>query len=350
MDNWSSVASRIGQILPGLPAIYLVRDSLERWLDGGPGYASGGMAGDGEVHLAEDEYLMTGTAGLLGLAEYLDHSGTSAWLASFRPQVARQLTLMRHRDVDDDGIVESRYRHGQSGGHQWSTNWYDVVSYGWKDAFSNALLFRALKLLAQVLPRLEGLDLAVGLEEWAEKLKANYYPSFFNGRTGWLAGWKCRKGLLHDSAFLAVNGAAVCSGVIGGERARDVIRNIWKEAQRVGLPDPRLGLPGNLWPIPDEDMVELMHGKPMGFYLNGGLTHSQSCRFVGALYKVGMTQEGDTLLEALCETLADGTAFGGCNTGVDWRYWDGGVCGYEGILTDQFGILAVAMDRYCLTE
>jgi len=63
-----------------------------------------------------------------------------------------------------------------------------------------------------------------------------------------------------------------------------------------------------------------------------------------------MTKEGGTLLEALCETLADATAFGGCNSGVDWRYWDGGECGYEGILTDQFGILAVAIDQYGLKD
>jgi len=328
----------------------MVGDSLERWLDGGPGYASGGMGGQGGVHLAEDEYIMTGTAGLLGLAEYLDHCGTATWLAAFGPQVERQLELMRRRDVDDDGIVESSYRHGQSGGHQWSTNWYDVISFGWKDAFSNAFLFRALELLARALPRLGRPDLATGIEDWAQKLKANYFSTFFNERTGWLAGWRCRKGALHDSAFLAVNGAAVCSGVIDGDRARGIVSNLWMEAQRVGLPDPRLGLPGNLWPIPDEDMVELMHGKPMGYYLNGGLTHSQSCRFVGALYKVGMTKEGGTLLEALCETLADATAFGGCNSGVDWRYWDGGECGYEGILTDQFGILAVAIDQYGLKD
>jgi hypothetical protein len=63
-----------------------------------------------------------------------------------------------------------------------------------------------------------------------------------------------------------------------------------------------------------------------------------------------MMKEGDTLLQSLCESLADGTAFGGCNSGIDWRFWDGGPCGYEGILTDQFGILAVAMDRYGLKE
>jgi hypothetical protein len=348
MDNWSSVASRIGVVSDGLHALDLVRYSLERWLDRGPGYASGGMDGDGEVHAAEDEYIMTGTAALLGLAEYLDHRGTPTWLNSFGQQIKQQLVSMRARDVDDDGIVESIYRDGVSGGHAWSTNWYDAVSFGWKDAFSNALLYRALVLLARALPGLGRPDLAAGLDQWADKLKLSFYPAFFNPETGWLAGWRCRKDLLHDYAFLPVNGAAVCAGVVDGDRAASIIRALWEEVQRVKLPDPRLGLPGNLRPIPDADMIEFMHGKPMGFYLNGALTHSQSCRFVDALYRVGMTKEGDTLLEALCETLGDCSAFGGCNSGIDWRYWDGGPCGYEGILTDQFGILAVAIDRYGL--
>jgi hypothetical protein len=304
------------------------------------------MSDDSTPHPAEDEYVTTGTAGLLGLAEYLVHSGTPMWVDSFAPQIEEQLARMRARDVDGDGIVESIFRSGISGTFHWSTNWYDAVSFGWKDAFSNALLHRALLLLSTALPRLGKPGLGGGLTEWAERLRANYLPAFLNEETGWLAGWRCKKGFLHDYAFLVVNGAAVCCGAVQGNQAASIIRNLWNETLRVGMPDPRLGLPGNLRPIPDDDMIDLMHGAPMGFYLNGGLTHSQSRHFVGALYAVGMTKEADALLEALCERLSDCTAFGGCGSGIDWRYWDGGPCGYEGLLTDQFGILAVALDRY----
>jgi len=346
MDNWSAVAIRIGQILPGVHALDLVRDSLERWLDEGPGYASGKMIRDGDTHFAEDEYLMTGTAALLGLAEFLAHNTDPGWLDRYAPAIERMLSRMRARDLDGDGLIESPWRLGISGQYQWSTNWFDVVSFGWKDAFANALLYRALVLLAGTLTSSPHPGLAGGLEDWAERLNKNYYPTFYNPVTGWLAGWRCKEGKLHDYAFLAVNGAAYNTGAVGEEQGRPMIRQLYDECLRVGLPDSRLGMPGNLWQIPDADLVEIMHGQGMGHYINGGLTHSQSRHFVGALYKAGMRDEADALLLGLCESLADGTAFGGCNSGVDWRYWDGWPCGYEGLLTDQFGILAIAMDRY----
>jgi hypothetical protein len=31
---------------------------------------------------------------------------------------------------------------------------------------------------------------------------------------------------------------------------------------------------------------------------------------------------------------------------VDWRLWDGTPSGYQGLLCDQFGMIAVALERY----
>ena len=346
MDNWSAITTRMEKILPNLAPVDLLRDSLERWLDGGPGYASGPLLQDGKVHEAEDEYLMTGTAGLLGLAEYLQHSGTSEWAHSFRNQIQKKLRQMRARDLDDDGLIESKYRTGVSGTGQWSTTWMDVVSFGWKDSWTNALLYPALRTLAAVLPRLDQIDLANGLSEWAALLKKNYYSTFYNSKTGWLAGWRCAEDKLHDYGFLAVNGAAVCAGLLEEIDARTIIERLWQETRKVQIPNPRYGLPISLWPIPDKDLADIMQGYPQGFYGNGACTHSQARHFVDALYCVGMKKEADFLLEHLCSSLADGLVYGVCKSGVDARYWDGWPCGYEGLLTDQFGILSSALRRY----
>lgn len=346
MDNWSAIMTRMDRILPNLAPVDLLRDSLERWLDGGPGYASGPLLQDGKVHEAEDEYLMTGTAGLLGLAEYLQHSGTPAWAKAFQRQIGKKLTQMRSRDLDGDGLIESKYRTGVSGTGQWSTTWMDVISFGWKDSWTNALLYPALCILARELPRLGLAELAKGLPDWAELLKKNYLPAFYNTKTGWLAGWRCAEDRLHDYGFLAVNGAAVCGGLLEPIEARTIIEKLWQESRRVQTPNPRFGLPISLWPIPDADLADIMQGYPHGFYGNGACTHSQSRHFVDALYCVGMKKEADFLLEHLCSSLAEGLVYGACKSGLDARYWDGWPCGYEGLLTDQFGILSSVLKRY----
>ncbi len=348
MDCWSALATTFGEVLPGLDAVELLRDSLERWLDGGPGYAAGTMRDDGELRPAEDEYLITGVGTLLGAADYIAHTRDGAWLKRYAPRLRAKLTALAARDIDGDGLIESPYRRGVSGEHDWSTNWWDVVSFGWKDAYVNALLFRTLTLFAEVLPALGAHDLAKGLDAWRARIRDAFEPTFLNPQTGWIAGWRCAEDRLHDYAFLAVNGTVVNSGVLAEETSSRITRALWDEYQRVGAPDPRLGLPNNLWKIPDDDLTEPMEGFPHGFYLNGALSHSQSRHFVDALLRTGMVDEGEALLEALCETLGDGTAFGGSQTGRDWRYWDGAQCGYEGLLTEQFGIMAVAIERHGL--
>ena len=87
---------------------------------------------------------MTGAAGLLGLAEYLHHCGTNDWLQRYREQIRTKLLQMKARDFDADGLIESKYRTGVSGTGQWSTTWFDVISFGWKDSWTNALLYPAL--------------------------------------------------------------------------------------------------------------------------------------------------------------------------------------------------------------
>lgn len=346
MDTWSALAVYSPSLLPHVPAMDLVRISLERWLGGGPGYTSGPLIEEGVIHLAEDEYLMTGTACLLGLADYIENSGTAEWVKTYEKPIRNRLEQMKRRDLDGDGLIESPYRTGTSGTGQWSTCWFDVISFGWKDAISNSLLFAALQKLSQSLPALGFCELADGLEEWASIIKKHFFSTFYNEETGWLAGWRCKDDRLHDHAFLFVNGAAVNSGLIEPEKAKSIIVKLWEETKRVKMPDPKLGLPGNLWNIPNEDRSDIIQGYPMGYYQNGGRTHSQSRHFLAALYRVGMVQEADWLLERLCQGMDEGLVFGANKTGIDWRYWDDRPCGYEGLLTDQFGFLAVALERF----
>ncbi|MEO6874936.1 MAG: hypothetical protein ABI222_08950 [Opitutaceae bacterium] len=346
LDTWAAVILPMGAVLPGFRAEDLLRYSLERWLAGGPGYAAGRLLQDGRAHDAADEYLMTGTAALRGLGDYLRQTADREWFQRHREPILQRIAEARRRDLDGDGLIESSYRTGISGTGQWSTCWYDVISFGWKDAFANAILHGALRQLAAAFRRF-GLEAeAADLAAWADQLRASYGPAFWVEKSGWFAGWRSQDGELHDHAFLAVNGAAVDAGLVEPADARRLLRRLLIEAKRVGMPDAVLGLPGNLWAIPDRDLADIMQGYPLGYYQNGGRTHAQARHFVMALYRAGLVREGDRLLERLCAGLAEARVFGGGQSGVDWRYWDDRPCGYEGLLTDQFGVLEAIFWRW----
>jgi len=125
-----------------------------------------------------------------------------------------------------------------------------------------------------------------------------------------------------------------------------MLQRLLDEADKVGLPSARYGLPANLWPIPDADCADILQGYPLGYYQNGGRTHAQTRHFLRGLYTVGLTEPADRLLEALCDGIVHAGVVGGANSGVDWRFWDDRPCGYEGLLTDQFGFLAIALERW----
>ncbi|RKX36265.1 MAG: hypothetical protein DRP71_00970 [Verrucomicrobia bacterium] len=346
MDTWSALSPGLADLVTGLPAAELVRYSLERWLEEGPSYASGRIVIEGEVHDAEDEYLMTGTAALLGLADYLERDATEGWFRLYENRILAAIDKVRARDLDGDGLIESDWRTGVSGSGQWSTCWFDIISFGWKDAFSNALLYPALVKLSGVLKR-RGLDAkAEELTEWSGRLHNAYLPAFYNPETGWLAGWRCKENRLHDHAFLLINGAAIRCGLVPDNRAREILERLLAEMERVGVPDPALGLPGNLWNVPDEDRTDILRGYPFGYYQNGGRTHAHSRHLLMALYRVGLNKQADRLLEQLSVGFAKASVFGGNQSGVDWRYWDDRPCGYEGLLTDQFGFLEAVFFRW----
>ena len=262
--------------------------------------------------------------------------------------IEQALDAMRARDVDGDGLIASRLRLGRSGEHQWSTNWADVVSFGWKDAWSNAVLYGALRLLADSLHHHGRHRRAAELAAWADQIQAAYLPTFWNETAGWIGGWRSADGRLHDAGHPLINGDAVANGLVEGELARVIMERVWAAFDTVGYRDFANGVPINLFPIPESDLGGVVFGLPIGGYLQGGATHHRTGGLVRGLYRVGMVGEADQLLGALASTTADDSAFGGIGSGVDWRLWDGTASGYEGMLAEGFGFLAAALDRYGL--
>jgi hypothetical protein len=271
---------------------------------------------------------------------------SATWFEAHEARITRAIAAMRARDLDGDGLIESPHRRGVTGEHQWSTTWADVVSMGWQDAWSNAVLYAALRMNAAGFRRFGREAVAADLDGWATRLRAAYAPAFLDERTGWLIGWRSPDGTPHDYCHVQLNGDAVAAGLLDPGQARRLMEAVWAELSRVGYTDLANGLPINLHPVAEEDLGGVVFGLPIGGYLQGGASHHRTGGFVQALYDVGMTEEGDRLLEALCSSVADDSAFGGIGTGRDWRLWDGTPSGYEGLLAEGFGFLAVAVRRW----
>jgi hypothetical protein len=323
----------------------MLEASIARWLTGAPGYGSGHTSrGDFEI---ADEYLMLGADGLYGVGCLLAVTDR-AWFETNEARISGELARMRARDLDGDGLIESRLRQGISGEHQWSTTWADVVSFGWKDGWTNAVLHGALRGIAAGLRRFDRSDAATTLDAWADQLRASYVATFLMPGTAWPIGWRSPDGTPHDYCHPMLIGDAVANGLLDDATAERAMRALWQELAVVGYTDLANGMPINLHPIAEEDLGGVVFGLPIGGYLQGGAVHHRTGGIIRALYRVGMTAEADRLLEALSSTVADDSAFGGVGSGRDWRLWDGTPSGYEGLLAEGFGFLSVALDRWAV--
>lgn len=344
LNDASAIAEQLDPLPFGVHPMELVGDSLERWLNGAPSYGSGRTSHGS--HQLEDEYVHLGADTLLGLARYLRWAPDTVFFDEHAPAIEAAIDKMTARDIDGDGLVESTIRRGRSGEHQWGSAWSDVLSFGGKDAWANAVLHEAWVVLASVLPRLGRGDLAGRIEALDAKLVQRYADVFVDPSSGRVGGWRSDDGMLHDYVFPLVNATAVASGVLDQRVGRRAMESVWSELRIAGFTDHRLGLPFNVHRIPDDDIGGVVFGLPLGCYLQGAASHHRARVVVDALERVGMITESHQLLVDLASTIADDSSFGGLGSGRDWRMWDGTPSGYEGQLVEGFSVLASALRRY----
>lgn len=344
LNDISAIATMLNELPTGVHPMDLVGISLGRWLDGAPSYGSGATSHGS--HRLEDEYVHMAGNTLTAVGRFLQWSDDEAWFERYRSRILREIEQMLARDIDDDGIVESTLRRGVSGEHQWSTAWADVISFGGKDAWANAVVFEAWTELAPALRRFGELALADRIERALVRLQQAYLPTFYNEATGLVAGWRSSDGVLHDYGFSLVNGAACSTELIPVETAARIMGRLLGYWGEVGLDDLRNGIPLNLWRIPESDIGGVIFGLPMGSYQQGGCSHHGARVIVDALTRAGYESEADGLLTDLATTIADDSSFGGLGSGLDWRAWDGTPTGYEGQLAEGFSVLASAIRRY----
>jgi hypothetical protein len=234
----------------------------------------------------------------------------------------------------------------------------DALNCGHKDAYTNALIYRAWRCLAELEGRLHRAPQQARYTQLAEKLKAAYARTLLNPDTGWLGWWKSADGELHDYAAPTVNGLAIEYGLVAPAQGREILAKLRRKMEEAGFTRFDLGVPSMLVPVLRADyLLPDAFGVPkkedgtdtFGQYQNGGISAGHVLHFLAAHYVVGEPEPADRILRAMMERQGRGEFQNGVRDmnkrGIEWTTWDGKPSGYEGYLADSFRFLQAVLLR-----
>jgi hypothetical protein len=369
--EYADMARHTPELVKGLTALDLVRETLDRYLAGFLGYGIPGYKGfdDPNDTGAGHSYVFSDTypSLLISAYDYADGSNDVRWLQQNYRGLRKWADLMSAPNADGSPLLEIPIT-GNSG--SWSANavlalasqWWDDVGFGHQDAYANALGYRALRGMAALADRVGETADASRYRMRAQQIRDAYVATFLDPDAGVLAGWRSSDGQLHNYYFPYINGIAVRYGLIEGDQARQVMDRILAKMDSVGFHNFALGLPGNLVPIRRADYIEPSprFGGPTledgsdGFqiYENGGATACFSYFTTAALYKLGERNKADNILMPMLDAFAKQGFSGRAPSGLtyDWKDWKGAPHGYEGFLVDNYYALLAVLDRENLME
>lgn len=338
--EYSEIAMLTGSLTDGVSGPQLLRDSMNRILDGKKTY---GMPGYPHGDYPQTS-LDTWPSLLIAAHNYYLASKDEIWAKTHINELLEWGHASLKTDSNGNGLIEFHQSGNVGECEVRPANWWDCINFGHEDAYSNALAYRGFKGLSQ-LAAVAGKDHeAQVFEKAAQKLKAAYYPTFHNKETGMLAGWKSRDGMLHDYAFTFIQGMAITYGLVDDEnKANRLLDAMLEKLQEVGFSRFDLGLPGNLINVPQEDYYtdNLRWGgaNAFGNYENGGASANHAYYTLAALYMLGRHEDADPILFPILRSFNE-SSFQGTgnneNKTNDWRTWDGTAWGYEGLLSDNY--------------
>ena len=370
---YAEMARHAPPLADGLSCLDLVRMTLDRYLAGAKGYGQAGYRdaeGDGELIPWPNptNSLDSFPSLLIAACNYTQGAGDWVWARNHYDELAAWGREMMAADKDGNGLIEfpgsGNYGDRPNQARR-PANWWDTINFGHEDAYSNALAYRACVMMAEMARKLERGEDAEFFKARAAKLRAAYAPAFLNPATGVLAGWKSADGKLHDYWFTFVNGVAITYGLVNAKDANAIMDRMLAKMKEVGYARFDLGLPGNLVPVRKGDYIfqntpPTRYGEPkmedgsdgFQFYENGGASGCHVYFTLKALYKLGRVEDARRIFYPMLAGYSAGNFHGFCENGMskDWRDWQGGGHGYEGLLVDNYMALLAVLDDLNATK
>ena len=340
----------VPRLAPGVSMPPVLRRTVDYWMDhktDDEGKVAYVAAGGGEM-------MDSSPAVVIGACSYVEATEDTDWLARRIERIELLAQYTARRDVDNDGLVESK-QSGNRGTHAFGDTAWDTYSSGCENAYVNALAYRAFRGLARLEARLGHAEQRDDYDRRAARIKAAFYDTFYNPGSGWLGWWRSEDGLLHDVDSDVPTSLAVMYGLVGTDQGRRMLDAYWAALQASGFKRFDLGVPLNIRPVPRDDQFGEWGGQKedgsetFGKYLNGGCCVSNAYYFLTANTIVGATDRADMILDAMLERQEKGVFpnGGGFQNGFVDRYpdgaefmdWQGNTCGYEGHLVYSWAFL-----------
>jgi hypothetical protein len=319
------IASRSKSSTAGVKPIELARYTIARALLDGGGYGY-----HRNLYLDSDPILLSAAGKIHQAAQ------DKGWLKKIEPGIVDTVQRILSR-VGQEGLVICSDLSGNSGSYRWSTNAMDVIGFGHIDAYVNAWAYRALRNTAAMLHDLGNHNALVDqCRRAAKNIREQYAAVLLNPQTKWIAGWRSRDGVLHDYAFLWVNGVALAFGLVDDAAAKTALYALEQKRAQVGPASARLGLPCNLLPIREDDhmLAKIADNNHPTFetYTDGSLSGWPATYYIRALSIYGLKKEAKQLADELQDGFVNGVFNGGDGSGHEFRSWEGLPTGYEGTL------------------
>lgn len=322
---------------PPLPSMLeLVRYTLTLALRGGPGYAT-------QMRQAMD----TAPSLLITAGRLHQFARDEKWLIEIWPDLLPAVRWILD-NMDEHGIYTSRFRTGNSGSRERSSNSWDTFSFGHHDGYSGCLAYRGLRNAAVLAREVGDSTLRQQCLDAAERHRVAMIKDLLNPHTGWLAGWRSADGQLHDHCYVPINAIAICFEMFEPQQAREVLERLEAKRKEVGHTDFRYGIAPQLIPVPEIDhsgnssirqkTYRADGADSFGVFTNGALTTCLAYWYLRALSKHGFKDVADRACDQMLDSFDRGV-FEGCLNGTECFTWDGTASGYEGTLVHGYHAL-----------
>lgn len=286
---------------------------------------------------------------LTSLYDYLLITNNWALIRRNLPNIRRAVQSVMNCDVDGDGIMEASFHGNSFEDNRTSLNWWDDFAFGYKDAYTNILAYRALKQMNEIFTCLK-LDADVKqITAFTNRFRSVFHKTFFNPKTGVYAGWISKDGHMHDYMFTFISSMAINQGLVEKNLGKEILKKMLIRMDKLGY-DFVYGVPGPLIPVDINDKGRWEEMTRWGRYENGGLCGQTAYHFIQALYQEGMRKEADKILFTMMDTFEREPTHSGLFPGylrsVDWRTKGGAPTGYNYLADNYYFLLAAVTGHF----